>query len=636
LTRIWKPGVEDDGSIHCLGNGRLAVYERGPEIIQAFGPPYSTGSLLKILPEGDDLTEIRSVREEGTAVWTHTVAGDRAPAGAMTDFIDSELPCFVRVLRLERPLCFLLEAEKGRTVTDLWRIRGDRGIAADLLVTAEPGCCFYRFYPSPRRHYLELAATGNVSVRPGARDGTWRIECGAGESVLYLAGGPEYPDAVCNTEKALRTGAAALLERTRSWWLAFGARRRDFPSLIPASFPLRRELLERVDCVSVLLRTQQAAEGGFLAGHNYHMGYVRDQYGVSRCLLALGYHEEARALLLFYWGIWSAHGAIHNAQALGLDGSFHIHENDEVEITAYLIIQAFDYLTATGDGELPARIAPMLFWAWDAQKKWIVEGMLPFNGDETYVAGGILPRTALNDGSAEATLLFVTAGERLLAWAEGRGVRSRGALEEDRRVLASVRGSYRANFLRGGALLANNPLRAERADVPRFRHGVCEGCGTGRGIGWTERNRNGRYLCPVCSGSKDLPAVPAAALVIQSVALTPSYFGSDLIGREELSRMTASLLSSYRETGRLPSRPDGDIAVGYDYGLLLYALTVLGDPAAGGIFWKMLSVADSTGVWVEYYRNHAPTGCRYRPWESGINLEAGLRYALSGGGGGSR
>ena len=56
------------------------------------------------------------------------------------------------------------------------------------------------------------------------------------------------------------------------------------------------------------------------------------------------------------------------------------------------------------------------------QQRHLVNGMLPFNGDETYVAGGILPRFALNDGSAEATLLFIESGTQLLDFVEKEGL----------------------------------------------------------------------------------------------------------------------------------------------------------------------------------------------------------------------
>lgn len=42
----------------------------------------------------------------------------------------------------------------------------------------------------------------------------------------------------------------------------------------------------------------------------------------------------------------------------------------------------------------------------------------------------------------------------------------------------------------------------------------------------------------------------------------------------------------------------------------------------------MLSLQDEAGMWAEYYDDNrpAPGYTRCRPWESGINIEAALRY----------
>lgn len=90
-------------------------------------------------------------------------------------------------------------------------------------------------------------------------------------------------------------------------------------------------------------------------------------------------------------------------------------------------------------------------------------------------------------------------------------------------------------------------------------------------------------------------------------------------------------MQRYRATGSLPSRPDDErrIAVGYDYGFLLYALTELSHPFAVHLYEKTLALADPTGAWVEYYADHGPRGTRCRPWESGINIEALLHFARS-------
>lgn len=94
--------------------------------------------------------------------------------------------------------------------------------------------------------------------------------------------------------------------------------------------------------------------------------------------------------------------------------------------------------------------------------------------------------------------------------------------------------------------------------------------------------------------------------------------------------MVDEIMLQYKATGRLPSRPEGNRAVGYDYGLLLYSLTELASPFAREIYERMLTLVDDTGAWVEYYEDHQPQGTRYRPWESGINLEAALYYAMKG------
>ncbi len=395
-------------------------------------------------------------------------------------------------------------------------------------------------------------------------------------------------------------------------------------------------MLAAADSVAVLIKAQQSAEGAVLAGHNYHLGYVRDQYGISRGLLALGHTAEARRILEFYWEVWQRHGLIHNAQAAGqdagVDGVFHVHENDRSEITGYLIMQAFDLLVMTSDEDFIQTIFPMLEWAFEAQKAELAGGMLPFNGDETYIAGGILPRSTINDGSAEATLLFLDSGEKLLRWAARRGRWTGEPLEENRLVLEATRHQYRQNFWRDGRLLTNNPQRLKEIVLSRFRHEVCERCsdeGTLRGIEWTERSAAGRYLCPRClAKGPSLPAQPAVYELL-SVSLTPFYFRSGLFSPAELRPLVARIAHLYETTGRLPSRPDDPrrTTVGYDYGLLLYALVELGHPLAPRLFEQTLSLLDPAGAWVEYYVDHRPAGTRCRPWESAVNIEALLHYA---------
>ena len=62
---------ENDGSVHCIGNGQMGVYEQGPNVIQIFGPPYSSPSYMKLGLCREDGMFVVSQREPQTAIWHH-------------------------------------------------------------------------------------------------------------------------------------------------------------------------------------------------------------------------------------------------------------------------------------------------------------------------------------------------------------------------------------------------------------------------------------------------------------------------------------------------------------------------------------------------------------------------------------
>jgi hypothetical protein len=617
-TLVYAQGNIDN--IFCIGNGRLAAYESQSDILQLFGPPYSSPSLLemKLL---DSTIVITSEREYGTAIWKHTLVKNVNTIGVITDFVDSELPCLIRKFDISEPLKYeLLFNARIKIINNTGSYKKFK-LNTALLAESPRGIPYYNDYPMPFKQCLQVLAADNVSIKGNT------VECLNGSGYLYFIGGPLYPDCISNTETVLNSNYDFMLNRTRQSWQKFTSRRKDYAKTLSKSAPEREKLLQVIDNVSINIKTQQGVEGSVLAGHNYHLGYIRDQYGVSRCLLKLGYYEEARAILNFYWQIWKQKGVLHNAQGIGMDG-FHVHENDQVEITGYLIVQAFDYLEKSNDQDFIREIFPMLEWAWNSQKENLEKGMLPFNGDETYIACGILPRSAIIDGSAEATLLFLTSGKKLIAWAEKNKLWGHTTLEENKTILSKTEQSYKQNFFENNHIITNNPSRSIGVVLPPYRHGVCEALGTGcEFFGWNKKNENNRYLCPVCFATQSLDKTVPQKFYLQSVSLTPLYIGSDMFTNDEIKPMVDEIITRYNQTHTLPSRPDGNISVGYDYGFLLYNLALLGNPAAGEIYRKMFSVLDGVGVWVEYYENNKPMGTRYRPWESGINLEAAILYA---------
>lgn len=617
-------------NIFCLGNGKMAVYESGGNIIQLFGPPYSSPSLFRITFADSSIT-IKSERERGTAIWKHTLIKGGKAIGTVLDFVDSALPCLVRKFDLTQPVSFSLETDNRLKVIPNTSSYKLMGLHDALLCESPRGIPFYNDYPMPFKQYFQILAQHSVQVTATGSANTFIIHCGEGEGFFYVVGGPLYPDCISNTHSLLSLHYDDLLNRTRAYWNGFTARRLDFGKTVPENAPSRDKLLKTIDDVAINIKTQQGEEGAVIAGHNYHLGYIRDQYGVSRCLLKLGYYREAHDILNFYWKIWKAKGTLHNAQGVGVD-AFHIHENDEVEITGYLIIQAFDYLKCTKDNAFVKEIFPMLEWAWNCQKRNLAKNMLPFNGDETYVAGGVLPRSALIDGSAEATLLFITAGTKLLEWAGNNKSWCKDTLAENKKILQETMDHYRPNFFENNHLYANNPDRSTGIELPQFRHGVCESYQDGKhegceSFGWNQKNENNRYLCPVCFARFDMSKAEPKRYLLQSVSLMPLYIGSKMFSEKEIATMVDEIIDQYKNTGRLPSRPDGNTTVGYDYGLLLYNLTFLNSPLQQEIYDKMLSIVDETGSWVEYYENGKPRGTRYRPWESAINLEAAINFA---------
>lgn len=147
-------------------------------------------------------------------------------------------------------------------------------------------------------------------------------------------------------------------------------------------------------------------------------------------------------------------------------------------------------------------------------------------------------------------------------------------------------------------------------------------------FGWTERTDTGRYMHPAALiAGEPLPEADMTVYTLQSVSLTPFYFGSTLFAPEELVPVVDDIVAGFESSGALPSRPGVNISVGYDYGLVLYALAVLGNPRGQLVYDKMIGVLDTMGAWSEYYRDHAPIGTRCRPWESAINIEAALEWA---------
>ena len=619
--------------IHAIGNGGLCVYGQGADILQLFGPPYSSPGFFTMNLQGDYRVDLQ--REPRTAVWHSLITDDGAEVARQTDFVTVGSDGFVRRIHAQRPFSYRIAVrmeDRYAPYEELITVREDMS-AAELKnanrryrIGIAPGVPFYSSYKAPSGYLYEVFTTGSATLVPGTGgDKSWVLNVTPGDGALYVVAGTNERRLAENSAAIASASPESLQKASAKSWKKYTAKQHRFKAS-NLSADRRDEFFRAVDDIGVLIKSQQGREGGVLAGIVYHMGYVRDQYGVSRALLALGHSDEARAILDFYYNIWKDYGYIQNAQAIGYPGIFHRHENDETEITGYLVVQAFDYFRKTNDAAFLERILPMLEWATQAQQRNLIDGMLPFNGDETYIAGGVVPRKVMYHGSAEATLLFIEGSSRLLDF-----VRTRSLWNEDRiaaleRDVRQCSDRYRDNFYRDGKLFINNPQREAKVSYPATRPGVCLHPDHFDYFTETYHFKGCLYFCEDCmrkdNSRVELP--PVERFSIPSAYLFPIYINAQLLSDSEKRALLDEVVALYRKTGRISSQ---DRILGYDFGMFLYALADCGDPLAAEVYDRMMALRDDSGAWVEYYVDGQPSGCRGRPWESGINIEAAIKYA---------
>jgi hypothetical protein len=622
----------DQAGVHSIGNGKICAYIRGADIFDLMGPYYSTPSLLK-LHCGEE-GKIEPQRVSGTAIWDYSLDG----RDSWRDFTVVNKPVFIRRMKSEKPVLWHLTPVTIHHLTH---------VPAPLLAGSPfvlgwygfvgAGTFFYinqrekdgrpvQGYPITDRLFVIIAVSGDMKeLSFSEHEAVFSISWG---TIVFICGKDENAAWTLFEELAaggIHDGAAGeLCAETQDYWRRFTEERlRHFY----AAHPGIDAVYERAaDDIAVLLKTQQDDSGGILAGCNYHLAYVRDNYGCFRGLLSLGCLEEAGKLLRYYAGIHGSYGRVATAQGMGTY-AFHNHEYDFAETTGCLVLMAMEYYIAAGDENFLQELAPLVRWALSEQRKHLTSGMLPFSGDETYIAGGVLPRAHIQDGSMEATAFYHRAIELFLPHAERLGLADSAFIREQKGAKEGIASTFVQNFIEDGVLYCNKGGLYNNQSAPKRRHGVME---CGHGFGFAYRTETGRYVCIKCLGVNDLESVPPRRYSILSTALMPLWIGSSLVPRPILRSMVQDICRRWKETGRLPSRPDGDITVGYDYGLTLYAVSrILPDDKEipESLRRSCLGIRDSAGAWTEYYKDGVPQGTPCRPWESAINIAALLATA---------
>lgn len=569
--RYYRSDDRTNTCMHVLGNGRINVAIRGLDLYMAKGNHLAGRNALSGFVPAEPLTEACSQRLRGKDRWRYRLQIAGKDAGTMEEYL-TDRDVFVREFALDQPLHFVIRPDSAAVFAP------DTGV-----YTIPKGSCYVNDYPTDRDACFRICGDGaEIHTAPEAvhitLTGRSRLLIRFGETpeqVLDDGEGEEY-NPVC---PAIRD--TALKDTVEDYWYLF------------ANY--------RSGC------------GGVVSAIEWNLAYIRDLYGASRGLLAAGFYREARELLAFYLDVWKKKGFLATAQSVGTDGAMHIHECDEAENPGYLVLQAFDYAQAAEDPAFLEELMPMLRWAMGVQVRHLYHGMMPFSGDETYVAGNMLPRGDVDDGSCEATMLLIESGRRMAPYEHRWDVLQ--GVEEARRRFAG-------NFLRDGQLITNNPERRS-APGPAERKGVCPYCYCY--MDGLKPNRYGLYTCPSCAAkTEDIRSDRTYSL--SCVEMMPAYIHSDLLTTGQQRDIYERLAREVLRTGSIDGSSAAGKCSGYEYGLLLYGLTVTDSPLRHDLFRMVLDIRDEEGVWAEYYAAGKPAGMRWRTWEGGVNLMALLAY----------
>ncbi len=621
--RYFSTDETDSGSIHAIGNGNFIVYGKSLNMTNIQGPMYTNPSYGSInLVSGINLT-CRSERKNNTNTWVHHINADNSEA-EFIDAIDPEFNIFVRKIKSGFNFEMKLDTYSNVFCVHYENYQITNDVKIDCSIVCMPkGTPYFTGECTPRENRMIIYCKGCVSFN--ALTKLININRGEGELILISS---ETPFLIGQAEKIFEKNFD-VFARSEKHWNNYLITAEKVKKKIPSDHPEKIRIETAIESVSIAIAAQQSKDGGIMAGHYYPMAYVRDQAGTVRGLLALGYIEQAKAVLDFWYNKWTRFKNLYNAESMGHDNSRLMFTCDEVEVPAYVVFSVFEYYDKTSDIEYVKKVFPMIIWAMDAQIKHLAHGMTCFSGDETYIAGFTFPREFIYHGSAESTLLFIESGKRAYKFASENKILSIEKLNEYKTALEESCSLYSKNFIFEGILYGNNPEREKYAAPPRFHFGYCvvdQLMNRPSPLMWLEKGEHGYHRCPKCYNEK-IPLVnEIKKYMLGSLGLLPPYYRSDILSREEILINIKPYKETFEKNGYIPSRENGTRSLGYDMGLLLYNLTYINDPKKDDVLKAMLDFLDETGVWVEYYDNKIPANCRCRPWESAINMEALIYY----------
>ncbi|MBE6904115.1 MAG: hypothetical protein E7480_05855 [Ruminococcaceae bacterium] len=601
----------DNRTVHCVANGKISAYAKGIDLFQIAGPHYGVPVGCRLEYSNRDF-EFTQKRVKNTNIWNYTVS-DGENQGEITDFCHADKSILYRTVDFSKEAVFYLHSEK---IESFYKVPeetcGMKNFYYGEIAEGEKLYIYsinediWRGFVSERPYYFGIKCDGGLCSE---KCDDKKIKISGKKGTISIFFGVSFDEIYYYAKETAYSSLENIYNAAKKKWEEMSLKREK-------NSGVKDELLKEIhDDIYVLIKSQQSESGGVLAGYPYRLAYIRDSYGVNRGLLSLGAFEESEKLLRYYLNIYKKYGCIHNAQ--GTDSyAFHIHENDKTEITAYMVLMFLDYAKKTGKLQTLKDAFELIEWCIMQQHSILYNGMLPFNGDETYIAGFILPREVINHGSMEATMLYHKCCTELLKLADALEISNelRDVFKNDIEIIEK---SFKKNFFVDGVLMCNNPHYYDGVGEPKFRNGI-RMCGHGLGVGVL--NKNHRYVCFNCYDKPDAPNESYNKLYhLQSPLLMAIYVGSTLIDKEILDGECEKLAQKFLDNG---CRCYDEKVVGYDYGIMIYALKDRHPELIEKLKKTIVDMRDDCGAWSEYYLEGLPSGTMYRPWESGINLEA--------------
>ena len=96
-------------AIYMTGNGRMAAAFCQGDLLQVFGPPYSSPSLFtSAFLSPSEIQRSTPVHPSQSGIWTVELSQDGQPFASVTDFALPNEACLVRRIQSTKPLCMRL------------------------------------------------------------------------------------------------------------------------------------------------------------------------------------------------------------------------------------------------------------------------------------------------------------------------------------------------------------------------------------------------------------------------------------------------------------------------------------------------------------------------------------------------